>query len=61
MQISKIEDSTNDEPLKGEMRPFLLLLALAPFGLLIWTGLFLIVQWSVLTIWALAVALVVAA
>jgi hypothetical protein len=61
MQISKIEDSTNDEPLKGEMLPFLLLLALAPFGLLIWTGLFLIVQWSVLTIWALAVALVVAA
>jgi hypothetical protein len=61
MQLTKIEHNVDDTPFRGEMRPFLLLFALAPFGLLIWAGLFLAVQWSILTIWALAMALVVTA
>jgi hypothetical protein len=61
MHITKPESNFNDEPLRSEFRPLLVLIALAPFGLLIWTALFLAVQWSLLAVWAHAVALIVAA
>jgi hypothetical protein len=45
-------DIRGREPIRGELRPLLLLVALSPFGLLMWVGLFLALRWSVLVAWA---------
>lgn len=44
-----------DEPVRGELRLLLLLVALSPVGLLMWIGLILAVHWSLLTAWTAAV------
>jgi hypothetical protein len=56
MQILPTGADYRSEPIRGDLPLMLVLMALAPFGLLIWTGLFVAVKWSLLTVWALAVA-----
>jgi len=50
MQIP--QDHYDDEPVRGDLRLLLLLVALCPLGLLIWVELFLAVRWSLLSVWA---------
>jgi hypothetical protein len=48
------DESYDGEPVREDWRLLLLLTALSSLGLLMWAGLFLIIQWSLLTAWALA-------
>jgi hypothetical protein len=47
-------ESCDTEPVREDWRLLLFLAALSSLGLLMWAGLFLIIQWSLLTAWALA-------
>ena len=49
-------DGCGVDPVREDWRLLLLLAALSSVGLLIWASLFLIIQWSLLTAWALAFA-----
>jgi hypothetical protein len=53
MQIKK---DYGEEPVRRDLGLVLLLMVLGAFGLLLWTGLFLAVQWSVSNAWTAAVA-----
>ena len=46
------------EPVRSDTRLLLMLVALTPVGLLIWAGLFFAIEWSLVAVWALAVAVV---
>jgi hypothetical protein len=48
-------DRSADEPIRGELRLLLLLVALSPFGLLTWLGFLLALHWSLSTAWAAVV------
>ena len=50
MQILPTGAGYRGEPIRGDLPLMLTLAALAPFGLLIWTGLFLAVKWSLLMV-----------
>ena len=52
----QIQNYYGDEPVRGDLRLLLLLVALSSFGLLMWVGLFLAVQWSLLAAWTVAIA-----
>jgi hypothetical protein len=44
-------DSLDDEPVRGELRLLLLLVALCPIWLLMWAGYFSHIYWLALTAW----------
>lgn len=50
----QIRTDYGEEPLRGDFRLLLLLAALSPFGLLMWTGLLMGVQRSLSAVWAMA-------
>ena len=54
MQIEN--DAYGAEPVRGDLRLLLLLVAFSCLGLLIWAGLFLAIQWLLLTVWTAASA-----
>jgi hypothetical protein len=45
-----------DEPVRKDLGMLLVLVAACPFGLLMWFGLCLAIQWTVIATWAVAVA-----
>ena len=50
------QENYDVDPVREDWRLLLFLAALSSLGLLMWAGLFLIIQWSLLTAWALAFA-----
>jgi hypothetical protein len=49
-------ESYDADPVREDWRLLMFLAVLSSLGLLMWAGLFLIIQWSLLTAWALAFA-----